>query len=72
MLNDMYETGFEEPEILGSGSHFYGIEYFYNEEDAINNFVKKKKDYLIYIKYINNKRILQYWDCENKIWRSKI
>lgn len=64
----IYETGKEEPEILGSGSTYYNIKKTKSEEQAFIDYKEDRQDYLIRFRFENKKRISQWYDCGQKEW----
>jgi CYTH domain-containing protein len=67
--NWIYETGKEEPEILGSGSSYSCVVTTSNEDSAFRFFKENCRNYLIRKKVINGKTIFQQWyDNYSKSW----
>lgn len=64
----IYETGKEEPEILGSGSNYYNIFKTKDEEKAMKASKECGRTYLIRYKYIDSNKITQYYDGQSKSW----
>lgn len=66
-----YETGIEEPEILGSGSSFYNVITTADESEAFQAFHKGSRNYLLKITYgVGEPRRIEWWDEEQKCWRA--
>lgn len=61
-----FETGIEEPEIMGSGSHRFDIIITDNEEEAKMFFKNGGRNYLQKFTIIPSKRIIEDWDPELK------
>ena len=65
----IYETGYEEPEILGSGSRRYNISKTKNEEKAFRDVLSGNKNYLIRYKKCNDEVIIcESYDFYSKRW----
>lgn len=64
----IYETGREEPEILGSGSTYYNIKRTRDKNEAFNEYNDGFNNYLIRYKKENNKTIRQWYDGYSKSW----
>ena len=70
MNRTYYETGIEEPEILGSGSSFYNVVTTSDESEAFQAFYKGNRNYLLKVTHIFGKpRKIECWDEEQKCWR---
>ena len=65
-----YETGIEEPEILGSGSRYSNVVCFQSEERAFEAFRQGGRNYLRRITYRNHPpyKTTAQWDDIEKIW----
>ena len=65
-----YETGIEEPEILGSGSRYSNVVCFQSEERAFEAFRKGGRNYLRRITYRNSPpyKTTELWDDAEKCW----
>lgn len=64
----LYETGRDEPEILGSGSNYYNVVQFHNLEDAMNAYKELNvgRNYLTRKVNVNGQYHIQYFDdCTN-------
>ncbi len=68
----LYETGIEEPEILGSGSTYSNVVYFPDEERAFEEFHHCGRNYLHRITYRKKSpyTTTEWWDEDLKCWRS--
>ena len=68
----LYETGIEEPEILGSGSTYSNVVYFPDEERAFEEFHHGGRNYLHRITYRKKSpyTTTEWWDEDLKCWRS--
>ncbi len=68
----LYETGIEEPEILGSGSTYSNVAYFPDEERAFEEFHHCGRNYLHRITYRKKSpyTTTEWWDEDLKCWRS--
>jgi len=64
----IYETGREEPEILGSGSSFYSVETTKDETEAFRLAKESARNYLVRYKRINGVKITEYYDPYEKKW----
>lgn len=65
-----YETGIEEPEILGSGSSFYNVVTTSDESEAFQAFYKGNRNYLLKVTHsVGKPREIEWWDEEQKCWR---
>lgn len=65
-----YETGIEEPEILGSGSSFYNVVTTIDENEAFQAFHKGSRNYLYRITLNPGKpRVIEWWSEWEKCWR---
>ena len=64
----IYETGREEPEILGSGSSYYSVETTRDEKEAFELFKKCARNYLIRYKKINGVKITEFYDSIKNAW----
>ena len=64
----MYETGREEPEILGSGSHFYSVVRTSNEEEAIQLSLKEARNYLHRSRKVNGEKVFEHYNHKTKKW----
>ena len=65
----LYETGREEPEILGFGSSYYMVTKTRNENEALKLFADSSRNYLERFKYVEGKRIHQWYDVDSKTWK---
>lgn len=65
-----YETGREEPEILGSGSQYYNVVITKNKEKALKEYKEAGRNYLKRYRIVNNKKEHQLYDCLSKTWLS--
>lgn len=63
-----YETGIEEPEIMGSGSQRSCIITTGNEEEAKVLFKIGGRNYLQKITTIPGKRVIEEWDAKSQKW----
>lgn len=63
-----YETGIEEPEIMGSGSQRSCIVTTSNEEEAKAIFKIGGRNYLQKITTIPGKRVIEEWDAKSQKW----
>ena len=63
-----YETGRDEPEILGSGSTYYNIERTKDEKLAYKLSQELNRNYLLRRKRENGIKITQYWNFDSKQW----
>lgn len=64
----IYESGYEVPEILGSGSTFYNVFFTRDEKDAISS-LNNGRNYLTRFK--KEKGLIidrQYYDSDKNIW----
>lgn len=66
-----YETGIEEPEILGSGSHFWNTVTTRYEEEAKELFGIGGRNYLWKVTNIPGKRVVEEWEPKTKKWVPK-
>lgn len=68
----LYETGIEEPEILGSGSTYSNVVCFPNEERAFEECHHCGRNYLHRITYRKQPpyTTTEWWDEDLKCWRS--
>ena len=57
----IYETGREEPEILGSGSRYYDIWTTTDEQEALKYFYSDSRTCLIRYKYDKNRNKTKEW-----------
>jgi len=64
----IYETGRDEPEILGSGSSFYNVVKTKDEKKALELYKEPCRNYLIRSKTINDKTITQYYENSTHSW----
>lgn len=64
----VYETGREEPEILGSGSNKYHVVRTTNKEKAFQLYQTEGRNYLTRSYKYNYESITQYWDAYRKEW----
>lgn len=64
----IYETGREEPEILGSGSREYNVVRTKDEAEAFRLSKESARNYISRSCVINGKRIYQWWDGYSKKW----
>ena len=58
----VYETGREEPEILGSGSNFYSVVYTKDETEAFELVKQAARNYIDRTCYVEGKRVRQWYD----------
>ena len=66
--NWIYETGREEPEILGSGSSYYDVFRTRNKEKAFEKYHENNRTYLIRKRYLGNEVIRQWYDVFGERW----
>lgn len=64
----LYETGRDEPEILGSGSTYYGVFQTRDEKLAFEKAFDGYRNYLIRCKKENGKEIRQWYDGPTRKW----
>ena len=64
----VYETGREEPEILGSGSNFYSVAYTKDETEAFELVKQAARNYIDRTCYVDGKRVRQWYDFHEKKW----
>ncbi len=64
----LYETGREEPEILGSGSNWSNVETTYDEQKAFELAKDGTRNYLIRKRKIDGRTITQWYDGYSKSW----
>ena len=64
----VYETGREEPEILGSGSNYYSVVTTRDEAEAFELVKQAARNYISRSCVINGKRVYQWWDSYSKKW----
>ena len=64
----VYETGREEPEILGSGSHWYNVIRTTNEAKAFELFKEAGRNYITRSRTTNGNRETEWWDAHSKEW----
>ena len=65
----IYETGHEEPEIMGSGSTKSNIFLSKDEKSALKEFASNNRNYLIrYKKRNGRKEVIQWYDFDEKEW----
>lgn len=65
----MYETGHEEPEIMGSGSKKSNIFHTKDEKSALKEASSNNRNYLIrYKKRNGRKEVIQWYDFDEKEW----
>ena len=64
----LYETGREEPEILGSGSSEYSVVKTYDEAEAFRLSKECGRNYINRFKKQNGKKICQWYDMYAKQW----
>lgn len=64
-----YETGIEEPEILGSGSSFWNVISTIDEDEAFKLFHKGRNYLWKVIQSVGEPRKIERWDEEKKCWR---
>ena len=64
----IYETGREEPEILGSGSHYYCVLKTRDKTEAFEALKECARNYLIRWKKVDGKKVSQWWDSWTKKW----
>lgn len=66
-----FETGIEEPEILGSGSRFTSVVTTTSEEEALRAYRTGGRNYLYRITYATGKpRVIERWNEDDKCWKS--
>lgn len=67
----IYETGIEMPEILGSGSSFSSVITTTDENEAFQAYRSGSRNYLLRATYsIDRPRIIERWDKEQECWRT--
>ena len=64
----IYETGRDEPEILGSGSHTYNVVRTKNEAEAFKLAKECARNYISRYRKVNGKTIYQWYDPYSKTW----
>lgn len=64
----VYETGREEPEILGSGSHLYNVVKTKDKEEAFRLSKECARNYISRYHKVDGKRIYQWYDPYSKTW----
>ena len=64
----LYETGRDEPEILGSGSTYYNIFRTRDEKLALEKAFDGYRNYLIRSRKENGKEIRQWYDGPTRKW----
>ena len=64
----IYETGRDEPEILGSGSHTYNVVKTRNEAEAFRLSKECGRNYISRYRKVNGEKIYQWYDSYRKIW----
>ena len=64
----VYETGREEPEILGSGSREYNVVRTKDEAEVFRLSKEAARNYISRSCVINGKRVNQWWDGYSKKW----
>lgn len=64
----IYETGREEPEILGSGSHYYNVFKTASEKKAFEASKEAGRTYLIRYKKIDGRTNSEMYDGYSKSW----
>ena len=64
----IYETGREEPEILGSGSREYNVVRTRDEAEAFRLSKEAARNYITRSCVINGKKVYQWWDGYSKKW----
>ena len=60
----LYETGREEPEILGSGSTYYNVVYTKDENEAMKLSKEAARNYLRRTRTENDVTITQEYSCQ--------
>ena len=61
----IYETGREEPEILGSGSSYYSVVRSKDEKEIFKLFKEAARNYIIRYRRVNGQKITQWFDGHN-------
>lgn len=64
----VYETGREEPEILGSGSHLYNVVKTKDKEETFRLSKECARNYISRYRKVDGKRIYQWYDPYSKTW----
>lgn len=64
----VYETGREEPEILGSGSHLYNVVKTKDKEEAFRLSKECGRNYISRYRKVNGEKIHQWYDPYSKTW----
>lgn len=64
----VYETGREEPEILGSGSHLYNVVRTKDEAEAFKLSKECARNYISRYRKVNGEKVCQWYDPYSKTW----
>ena len=64
----IYETGYDEPEILGSGSHTYNVVKTNDEKEAFRLLKEGARNYISRSRKVNGETIYQWYDTYSKTW----
>ena len=63
-----YETGIEEPEVMGSGSHHWNMVTTQDEDEAKHLFKIGGRNYLWKVTTIRGKRVMEEWEPKTEKW----
>lgn len=64
----IYETGRDEPEILGSGSYTYNVVKTKDEDEAFCLFKECARNYISRSRKVNSEKVYQWYDSYSKTW----
>ena len=64
----IYETGRDEPEILGSGSHLYNLIHTKDEAEAFKLSKECGRNYIERYRYVNGEKVSQWYNQFAKTW----
>ena len=64
----IYETGRDEPEILGSGSHLYNMIHTKDEAEAFKLSKECGRNYIERYRYVNGEKVSQWYNQFAKTW----
>lgn len=64
----IYETGRDEPEILGSGSHTYNVVRTKDEDEAFRLSKECARNYISRSRKVNGEKVYQWYDPYSKSW----
>lgn len=70
-MNWIYETGIEDPEILGSGSQYFNVVTTYDEKEAFELAKTGNRTYLERICFKDGEKITEWYDFLDNSWRKE-